>query len=100
RAADGERPDRVRELGDRAARQLDDLARQTALVEEDDGGRRFFQPDDLVGAKVGHKTCNRGATELQPGCWCSSFTCPRPKKPGTSPAPRSAGRSRRPSSRA
>jgi hypothetical protein len=46
RATDGERADRVRHLGGIAALELDFLARQPPLVEEDDAV--CLQPDDAV----------------------------------------------------
>ena len=52
RAAHDHRADGVRHLGRGAARELDLLVRQLALVEEDDPGAVLLQPDDVLGSQV------------------------------------------------
>src|SRR5262249_29728858 len=46
RAADGKRLDRLRELGDRRADEVDLLLGQPPLVEQDDGGPLLVEADD------------------------------------------------------
>ena len=79
RAADDHRPNRIRDLFRRAALHLDFLVGKAALVEEDDAV--VLQAHDLLRAKV-----DRPARE--PRSHRAEAKCPRPKKPGTSPAPR------------
>jgi hypothetical protein len=78
-AANDHRPDRIGDFGRRAAFDLHLLVGKAPLVEEDDAV--VLQAHDLLRAKI-----DRPARE--PRSHDREVKCPRPKKPGTSPAPR------------
>src|SRR5215211_3451675 len=85
--ADGQLTNGLGDLARRAQLELDFVAREPPLVENDDAV--LLQPDDVLRPEV-------DGTAAETRSHARRIMCLRPKKPGSAPAPASARRSRRP----